>query len=162
DGGSTARDGGPTEADDASTVAVVASTRTVKASTVAFNALARTIGASIDPARPLTGAAGAIAAGAVLHAGAATGLARSVIPSSIEAGTFSSSATALLPAVTGSQDLAPLARYQHRVLELRRQRSELRAPLFQRTPRGMRLSEAGAVFLRHAHEILGKVEAAQR
>jgi DNA-binding transcriptional LysR family regulator len=46
--------------------------------------------------------------------------------------------------------------------QIRKLEDELRAPLFQRTPRGMRLSEAGALFLRHAHEILGRVEAARR
>jgi DNA-binding transcriptional LysR family regulator len=38
---------------------------------------------------------------------------------------------------------------------------ELQAPLFLRTPRGMRLSEAGTVFLRHAREILGGIQAAR-
>jgi DNA-binding transcriptional LysR family regulator len=38
---------------------------------------------------------------------------------------------------------------------------ELQASLFLRTPRGMRLSEAGMVFLRHAREILGGIRAAR-
>jgi DNA-binding transcriptional LysR family regulator len=38
---------------------------------------------------------------------------------------------------------------------------ELGAPLFERTPRGMRLSKAGAVFLGHARAILGGVQAAR-
>lgn len=38
---------------------------------------------------------------------------------------------------------------------------ELRAPLFLRTPRGMRLSEAGMVFLGHARDILGGIRAAR-
>jgi DNA-binding transcriptional LysR family regulator len=46
--------------------------------------------------------------------------------------------------------------------QIRKLEDELQAPLFERTSRGMRLSEAGAVFLRHAHEILGRVEAARR
>lgn len=46
--------------------------------------------------------------------------------------------------------------------QIRRLEDELRAPLFQRTHRGMRLSEAGAVFLGHALEILGRVDAARR
>jgi DNA-binding transcriptional LysR family regulator len=46
--------------------------------------------------------------------------------------------------------------------QIRKLEDELRAPLFRRTPRGMRLSEAGAAFLRHAREILGSVDAARR
>jgi DNA-binding transcriptional LysR family regulator len=45
--------------------------------------------------------------------------------------------------------------------QLRMLEDELRAPLFIRTPRGMRLSEAGAVFLQHARGILGGLEAAR-
>jgi DNA-binding transcriptional LysR family regulator len=45
--------------------------------------------------------------------------------------------------------------------QIRKLEEELRAPLFRRTPRGMRLSEAGTVFLGHAREILGGVEAAR-
>ena len=45
--------------------------------------------------------------------------------------------------------------------QIRKLEEELRAPLFQRTPRGMRLSEAGSVFLRHAREILEGIEAAK-
>jgi DNA-binding transcriptional LysR family regulator len=45
--------------------------------------------------------------------------------------------------------------------QIRRLEDELRAPLFMRTPRGMRLSQAGAIFLRHAREILNGVEAAR-
>jgi DNA-binding transcriptional LysR family regulator len=45
--------------------------------------------------------------------------------------------------------------------QIRRLEDELRAPLFMRTPRGMRLLEAGAVFLQHAREILGGIEAAR-
>jgi DNA-binding transcriptional LysR family regulator len=46
--------------------------------------------------------------------------------------------------------------------QIRKLEDELRAPLFQRTPRGMRLSEAGAVFLGHARDILGGVRAARK
>ncbi len=45
--------------------------------------------------------------------------------------------------------------------QIRRLEDELRAPLFVRTPRGMRLSEAGSIFLRHARWILVGVEAAR-
>lgn len=44
--------------------------------------------------------------------------------------------------------------------QIRRLEEELGAPLFVRTPRGMRLSRAGEVFLRHARVILGGVRAA--
>ena len=37
---------------------------------------------------------------------------------------------------------------------------ELGTPLFQRTPRGMRLLPAGSTFLAHARRILGEVDAA--
>ncbi|MEZ4300639.1 MAG: LysR family transcriptional regulator [Polyangiaceae bacterium] len=37
---------------------------------------------------------------------------------------------------------------------------ELGAPLFERTPRGMRLLPAGLTFLSHARRILGEVDAA--
>jgi DNA-binding transcriptional LysR family regulator len=45
--------------------------------------------------------------------------------------------------------------------QIRRLEDELRSALFQRTPRGMRLSEAGAVFLEHARGILEGVRAAR-
>ena len=45
--------------------------------------------------------------------------------------------------------------------QIRKLEDELRAPLFVRTSRGMRLSEAGAIFLGHARGILGGVEAAR-
>jgi DNA-binding transcriptional LysR family regulator len=46
--------------------------------------------------------------------------------------------------------------------QIRKLEDELRAPLFRRTPRGMCLSEAGAVFLGHARDILGGVRAARK
>jgi DNA-binding transcriptional LysR family regulator len=46
--------------------------------------------------------------------------------------------------------------------QIRRLEDELRARLFVRTPRGMRLSDAGVTFLGHARTILGGVEAARR
>ncbi len=46
--------------------------------------------------------------------------------------------------------------------QIRKLEDELRAPLFRRTPRGMRLSEAGKVFLGHARDILGGVRAARK
>jgi DNA-binding transcriptional LysR family regulator len=49
----------------------------------------------------------------------------------------------------------PLSR-QIRALE-----DELGAPLFERTPRGMRLLPAGESFLRHARAILAEVDAAK-
>lgn len=45
--------------------------------------------------------------------------------------------------------------------QIRRLEDELGAPLFARTPRGMELSEAGHVFLRHARTILDAVRAAE-
>jgi DNA-binding transcriptional LysR family regulator len=45
--------------------------------------------------------------------------------------------------------------------QIRKLEDELRAPLFVRTPRGMRLSDSGSVFLWHAREILGGIEAAR-
>jgi DNA-binding transcriptional LysR family regulator len=50
----------------------------------------------------------------------------------------------------------PAVSRQIRMLE-----DELRALLFMRTPRGMRLSDAGAVFLVHARQILAGIEAAR-
>ncbi len=46
--------------------------------------------------------------------------------------------------------------------QIRKLEDELRAPLFRRTARGMRLSEAGALFLLHARDILGGVQAARK
>ena len=46
--------------------------------------------------------------------------------------------------------------------QIRSLEDELGAPLFARTPRGMRLLPAGAVFLRHARAMLGELEAARR
>ena len=45
--------------------------------------------------------------------------------------------------------------------QIRRLEDELGATLFLRTPRGMTLSDAGRVFLRHASGILAGVRAAQ-
>lgn len=45
--------------------------------------------------------------------------------------------------------------------QIRSLEEELRAPLFTRTPRGMRLSTAGTVFLGHARAILGGIAAAR-
>jgi DNA-binding transcriptional LysR family regulator len=45
--------------------------------------------------------------------------------------------------------------------QIRKLEDELRAPLFMRTPRGMCLSGAGAVFLQHARAILGGIETAR-
>ena len=45
--------------------------------------------------------------------------------------------------------------------QIRKLEDELRAALFLRTSRGMRLSDAGAAFLQHAREILGGIEAAK-
>ncbi|MBV9946602.1 MAG: LysR family transcriptional regulator, partial [Myxococcales bacterium] len=44
--------------------------------------------------------------------------------------------------------------------QIRRLEDELGAALFHRTPRGMRLSRAGEVFLSHARGILQRVRAA--
>jgi DNA-binding transcriptional LysR family regulator len=45
--------------------------------------------------------------------------------------------------------------------QIRRLEDELQARLFVRTPRGMRLSDSGAVFLAHARAILQSVGAAR-
>jgi DNA-binding transcriptional LysR family regulator len=45
--------------------------------------------------------------------------------------------------------------------QIRKLEDELQASLFVRTPRGMRLSPAGAVFLEYARGILGEVDAAR-
>jgi len=45
--------------------------------------------------------------------------------------------------------------------QIRNLESELGQPLFERTPRGMRLLPAGARFLDHARRILGEVAAAR-
>ena len=45
--------------------------------------------------------------------------------------------------------------------QIRKLEDELRAALFRRTPRGMRLSEPGIVFLGHAREILDRVRTAR-
>ena len=45
--------------------------------------------------------------------------------------------------------------------QIRQLEDELGAPLFVRTPRGMRLSTAGAVFLGHARGVLESVRAAR-
>jgi DNA-binding transcriptional LysR family regulator len=46
--------------------------------------------------------------------------------------------------------------------QIRRLEDELGAPLFVRTPRGMKLSDAGQVFLGHARGILERVRDAER
>jgi DNA-binding transcriptional LysR family regulator len=45
--------------------------------------------------------------------------------------------------------------------QIRRLEDELRTPLFVRTPRGMRISNAGVAFLVHARGILKGVQAAR-
>jgi DNA-binding transcriptional LysR family regulator len=45
--------------------------------------------------------------------------------------------------------------------QIRRLEDELRTPLFVRTPRGMRISNAGVTFLAHARGILKGVQAAR-
>jgi DNA-binding transcriptional LysR family regulator len=44
--------------------------------------------------------------------------------------------------------------------QIRNLEHELGAPLFERTPRGMKLSPRGAIFLPHARSILSEVSAA--
>jgi DNA-binding transcriptional LysR family regulator len=44
--------------------------------------------------------------------------------------------------------------------QIRRLEDELGTPLFVRTPRGMKLSDAGHVFLEHARAILGGIRVA--
>lgn len=46
--------------------------------------------------------------------------------------------------------------------QIRHLENELGTRLFIRTPRGMKLSEPGAVFLAHAQSILAEIEAAAR
>jgi DNA-binding transcriptional LysR family regulator len=46
--------------------------------------------------------------------------------------------------------------------QIRRLEDELGTALFVRTPRGMKLSNPGKLFLRHARAILGAVSAAER
>jgi len=46
--------------------------------------------------------------------------------------------------------------------QIRRLEDELGTVLFVRTPRGMRLSSPGELFLKHARGILGAVSAAER
>lgn len=45
--------------------------------------------------------------------------------------------------------------------QIRSLEDELGAPLFERTPRGMRLLPTGEAFLGHARRILGEVDAAR-
>lgn len=44
--------------------------------------------------------------------------------------------------------------------QIRSLEEELGAPLFERTPRGMRLLPTGTTFLRHARRVLAEVDAA--